>query len=57
MAKKTNEVVALACTECKSRNYTTFKPKNLEQGKKLTVKKFCPKCGKHTEHVETKLKK
>jgi large subunit ribosomal protein L33 len=44
--------VSLACTECESRNYkTTRKPDLLGQ---LSLKKFCPRCNKHTIHKETK---
>ncbi|MBP3853342.1 MAG: 50S ribosomal protein L33 [Erysipelotrichaceae bacterium] len=45
--------VTLVCSECLSRNYFTNKNKktNLER---LEIKKYCPKCGKHTLHKETK---
>ncbi len=44
--------VSLACTECESRNYkTTRKP---EREGQLSLKKFCPKCNRHTLHKETK---
>ncbi len=43
----------LICSECLSRNYTTKKNKhtNLER---LKLKKYCPRCKKHTLHTETK---
>jgi large subunit ribosomal protein L33 len=42
--------VALACSECKARNYKTTKiPDQL-----LELKKFCKRCRKHTLHRETK---
>lgn len=42
------EKVLLICSECLSRNYTTEVKKD---GKIVQeVKKFCPKCGKHTIH-------
>jgi large subunit ribosomal protein L33 len=44
--------VALACSDCDSRNYQTTR-KNSQQGQ-LTLKKFCPRCNKHTLHKETK---
>ena len=45
--------VILVCSECYSRNYTTYKtPKT--QGIRLELNKFCKKCGKHTLHRETK---
>jgi large subunit ribosomal protein L33 len=44
--------VALACVECETRNYrTTRKPEQLGQ---IELKKFCPKCKRHTVHRETK---
>jgi large subunit ribosomal protein L33 len=44
--------VSLACTECESRNYrTTRKPEHKGQ---ISLKKFCPKCNRHTVHKETK---
>jgi large subunit ribosomal protein L33 len=44
--------VALACTECDSRNYQTTR--KADQQGQLTLKKFCPRCNKHTVHKETK---
>ena len=53
MAKKTSvELIALQCTECKRKNYTTAK--NI-QGK-LELSKYCPFDHKHTVHKETKVK-
>jgi large subunit ribosomal protein L33 len=49
--------VALACAECETRNYrTTRKPAASREGGggPLTLKKYCPKCNKHTVHKETK---
>jgi large subunit ribosomal protein L33 len=44
--------VTLQCSVCESRNYkTTRRP---DQQGQLKLKKFCPKCNTHTEHVETK---
>jgi large subunit ribosomal protein L33 len=55
MAKKGNRiVVALKCTVCGNKNYTTYKNKNLQE--KLEVQKFCPVDKKHTLHKETKVK-
>ncbi|MBB5183644.1 50S ribosomal protein L33 [Catenisphaera adipataccumulans] len=47
------EKITLVCTECLSRNYTTTKNKKT-QPKRLEIKKYCPKCGRHTLHKETK---
>ena len=47
------ELITMACTECKDRNYTSTR--NKKQGsERLEKKKFCPKCGKHVAHKETK---
>jgi len=45
----------LVCETCKERNYRTSK-KGGEGVTKLEIKKFCPKCRKHTVHKEHKLK-
>ncbi|MCD6098928.1 50S ribosomal protein L33 [bacterium] len=47
------EIIVLACTECKSRNYVTTKNKRKHTGR-FEIRKFCPKCNKHTIHRETK---
>ena len=44
--------VALACSECGSRNYTITE--NPNRTERLEVQKFCKYCGKHTLHRETK---
>jgi len=55
--KKTGSVekIALQCTECKRKNYTTFKNRKNMQGK-FEIKKFCKWDRKHTVHKETKIK-
>ena len=45
--------VALVCGECGARNYQTTKKKT-GTTERLTLKKFCKACGKHTEHKESK---
>lgn len=56
MAKKgVVEIIALQCTECKRKNYTTYKNRRNIQGK-LELNKYCPFCRKHTLHKETKAK-
>ena len=47
------EIVILACSECKRRNYTTTKNKKTMTGK-LEIKKYCKFDKKHTLHKETK---
>jgi len=45
--------VTLECTECKNRNYTTDKNKQLHP-ERLEYKKYCRHCRKHTTHKETR---
>ena len=45
--------IQLACTECKQRNYTTRKNKKNDPNR-LEIKKYCPRCRKHTLHREAK---
>ncbi|MFH1136270.1 MAG: 50S ribosomal protein L33 [Pseudomonadota bacterium] len=47
------DIITLACTECKRRNYTTTKNKRRTPGR-LELKKYCPFDHKHTVHRETK---
>ncbi|MCX5862532.1 MAG: 50S ribosomal protein L33 [Desulfomonile sp.] len=47
------DIVTLACTECKRRNYTTTKNKKSTPDK-LQFKKYCRHCRFHTLHRETK---
>ncbi len=47
------EITTLACTECKDRNYTTTKNKRTHTDR-LELKKYCPKCERHTPHKETR---
>jgi len=47
------EIVTLACTECKRRNYTTTKNKR-KHPDRLSFKKYCKFCKKHTIHRETR---
>lgn len=53
MAKEVRIVITLACTECKARNYTTQKNRNNDPNR-LELRKYCPRCRKHTLHRETK---
>ncbi len=53
MAKEVRIVITLACTECKERNYTTQKNRNNDPNR-LELRKYCPRCRKHTLHRETK---
>ncbi len=47
------DIITLACTECKRRNYTTTKNKR-KTTERLELKKFCRWCRAHTRHRETK---
>ncbi|MGQ9494522.1 MAG: 50S ribosomal protein L33 [Anaerolineae bacterium] len=54
MAKKENRIIiTLACTECKERNYTSSKNRKNDPGR-IELKKYCPRCKKHTVHREAK---
>ncbi len=46
------EKVALVCEVCLSRNYFVEKKKG--DASRAEIKKFCPKCNKHTMHKETR---
>ena len=45
--------ITLACVECKNRNYITKKNRRNDPDR-IALQKFCPNCGKHTEHRETR---
>ena len=45
--------ITLACQVCKHRNYITNKNRRNDPDR-LAMNKFCPNCGKHTEHRETR---
>ncbi|MEZ0329875.1 MAG: 50S ribosomal protein L33 [Dissulfuribacterales bacterium] len=47
------DIIILACTVCKRRNYTTTKNKRTTP-EKLQIKKYCPFDRQHTVHKETK---
>lgn len=52
MAKKEQRtIVGLVCSVCKSQNYVTEKNK-LNTTDKLSLKKYCRTCRKHTLHKE-----
>jgi len=44
--------VSLACSVCSNRNYKTTR--RVDKVGQIELSKFCPKCGKHTVHKETK---
>ena len=47
------EKVILVCSECLSRNYSTFRNHSNVKDR-LEIKKFCKRCGKHTLHKDSK---
>ena len=54
MAKKEDRIVIhLACTECRSRNYTTSKNRRNDSDR-LEFRKFCPRCRGHRLHREVR---
>ena len=52
-AKEDRIIIGMACTECKERNYATSKNKKNDPDR-LELRKFCPRCRKHTPHREAK---
>ncbi|WP_124039156.1 50S ribosomal protein L33 [Neoactinobaculum massilliense] len=56
MASKSADVrpkITLACEVCKERNYITRKNRR-NTPDRLALKKYCPRCRKHTSHRETR---
>ncbi len=47
------DIIILACTECKNRNYNTDKNKK-NNPDRIEMSKYCKHCKKHTLHKETK---
>ncbi len=45
--------VTLQCPDCKEKNYTVIRNKKNNK-EKLNIKKYCPRCKKHTVHKEIK---
>jgi large subunit ribosomal protein L33 len=52
-SKENRIVVTLACTTCKSRNYSTEKNKK-NNPERMELKKFCTTCRVIAPHRETK---
>ncbi|AHF96673.1 MULTISPECIES: 50S ribosomal protein L33 [Desulfurella] len=47
------EIVYLACSQCKNKNYTSTRDKKKSKDK-LELRKYCPHCNTHTIHKEVK---
>ena len=47
------EIIYLACTQCRERNYTTTKNRKNDP-QRLELKRFCPHCRAHILHREVK---
>jgi large subunit ribosomal protein L33 len=47
------DVITLACSVCKRRNYVTTKNKKNDPDR-LELRKYCRWCRKHTPHRETR---
>ena len=45
--------IQFRCEECKEKNYASTKNRRSHPSK-LSMKKYCPRCGQHTEHKESK---
>jgi large subunit ribosomal protein L33 len=52
-AKENRIVITLACTDCRSRNYTTSKNRQ-KHPDRLEFRKYCRLCRKHVSHREQK---
>jgi large subunit ribosomal protein L33 len=48
-----DNLVKLKCEVCKKVNYHSYRNKK-KLKEKLSLKKHCPKCRKHTRHLEAK---
>jgi len=53
MAKDARIIITLACEVCKERLYSSTKNKKTTPDR-ITLKKYCPRCRKHTMHKETR---
>ncbi|MFA6776680.1 MAG: 50S ribosomal protein L33 [Sphaerochaetaceae bacterium] len=53
--KSSVEKIALQCTVCHRKNYTTERNRK-NGGEKLELNKYCPFDKKHTLHKEAKIK-
>jgi large subunit ribosomal protein L33 len=54
MAKKEDrQAINMACTECRTRNYTTSKNRRNDPDR-LELTKFCPRCRVRRTHRETR---
>ena len=47
------DIIQLACSECKNRNYTTKKNKR-KHPERVEYRKYCPFCRQHKPHKETR---
>jgi large subunit ribosomal protein L33 len=47
------DIISLACSQCQRRNYSLTKNKRTHPDR-MSVKKFCKFCRKHTDHKESK---
>ena len=53
MAKGDRQHITLACTECRSRSYTTKKNRRNDPDR-IELRKYCPRCRRHHMHRETR---
>ncbi|MEE8492873.1 MAG: 50S ribosomal protein L33 [Nitrospirales bacterium] len=47
------DIIAIACNDCKRRNYSTMKNKKNDPDR-IELRKYCRFCRKHTGHKEVK---
>lgn len=55
MAKKSDVrgIITLACSECRERNYTTYKNRRNDPNR-LELNKYCPRCRAYHVHREVR---
>ncbi|MEM6958461.1 MAG: 50S ribosomal protein L33 [Myxococcota bacterium] len=46
--------ISLVCEVCGSRNYKRDKARKPGENERIQMKKFCPKCRRHTLHKESR---
>lgn len=52
-SSESRQIITLACTECRERNYTTTKNRHTQR-ERLEKRKHCPRCNNHQPHRETR---
>jgi large subunit ribosomal protein L33 len=54
MARRAERMlITLACNECRERTYHTEKNRRNDPDR-MELRKYCPRCRRHTDHRETR---